>query len=482
LAFAMLGYVQLETMATIFPVFFRIRALSWCALAALCLFLWACDRPFAHSERPNIVLVSVDTLNQDALRAFAPQAPELPSFDRLASESTRFSHAYTPSSWTLPAHTSVFTGRYPNRHGVVRIEQALPVELPLLQSILKNAGYQTVAFTDGALLDPAFGHSRGFQFYDNQKTDAPFTLRGDIPRRGAPHPDPSSQIFDRAIAYLDQRHSDDPPFFLFTHTFAVHHYFRFNPHDMKPLEGAPNDLGCLLGETKCSPQHWSDLKALYSHRVTQVDKALGQLLLAIERHAPNTVVILFSDHGEGFDGPRARIHHAGRLHEDLLNVPLLIRLPEGVGREEEVPVSLVDLMPTILDLADAPIPPDLDGLSLRGALMSNSEKTLPNRSIFALEYSYSWEDGKRTYRPAPSPLGVAVINDRGWYIASPEREELYARSGDPEQRVNLAEQPGSLESFRELSDEAATWAAPPSAAVPIEGELESHLRAIGYIE
>src|SRR5438093_12445132 len=123
---------------------------------------------------PNVVIVSVDTLNRDALRAFAPAAPELPGFDALARASVRFSEALATASWTLPSHASLLTGLYPDRHGATDRRLRLGEGVPTLAKELKRAGYETVAFTGGGYLDLPNGLAKSFaQYYGRLRGTGP---------------------------------------------------------------------------------------------------------------------------------------------------------------------------------------------------------------------------------------------------------------------------------------------------------------------
>jgi len=450
----------------------------------LLLILASCRAPEPHPQ--NVILISVDTLRRSAVSAFDADAQPLPALDRFAAESVAFPHAYTTASWTLPAHASLFSGRYPNRAGVVRIQQSLPPELPLLPELLRSRGYQTIAFTDGALLDSQFGHSRGFQLYDAELQDPSLELHGALPRGGAQNRNHGVGLFDRAIAFLKQRAPEDPPFLLFLHTFSVHDYFMLYSRLVEPPPAGqelPNYLDCLLGERTCSAAQWSHMRQRYDAGVRVFDEAFGRLLGALGDTGldDSTLVVLFADHGEGFEPDRGRIHHGGRVHADLIRIPLLIRVP-GVGAAEILqPASLVDILPTVLDLLEvAPPPEGLDGVSLAAAIRGGEAPG--ERPLYAMEFAYRWENGRREYRPSNDPLSLAVIQNDGWYIRSGNAEEFYAMDADPLQRDNLALSRSEVADFRQLADIAGAWSGPAGVESLLDEEMERHLRALGYIQ
>jgi arylsulfatase A-like enzyme len=115
-----------------------------------------------RSDRPDILLVSIDTLRRDALRAFSPQAPPRPHLDALADRSVRMTSAVSTASWTLPAHASMLTGLLPHRHGAISPRHRLAAGAITLAELLGRAGYETVAFTDAGYVSAQFGLARGF--------------------------------------------------------------------------------------------------------------------------------------------------------------------------------------------------------------------------------------------------------------------------------------------------------------------------------
>jgi arylsulfatase A-like enzyme len=421
---------------------------------------------------PNVVLVSIDTLRPQALRSYAPEAPPLPAFDALAAESARFETALSTAGWTLPAHGSLLTGLYPDRHGATDQRVALAPDAPRLAEGLRAAGYETAAFAGGGYVGVDYGFHEGFGFWEG-------------PTAGEP--------LERAAAWVEAREARAAPFFLFVHTFGVHNYFRARPPAAALAPGsaalAPRDaLACLLGRTSCPADVFQRLEGLYAAEVALLDASLARLLRALERDGlrGRTLVTLVSDHGEGFDGARARIHHGGRLHADQLRIPLLLRVPGLPARVVTQPVSLVDVAPTLLELGGAPVPADLDGRSL--APLLRGQDGWPERPLFAMDHYHAWRGGRRLDSPSvqPRPLSLAVVTDRLWYLTGPNGEELYATAGDPEQRRNLldASRAGPRARLERLRAAAGSRLRdrPATPRVDLDSELEGELRSLGYVE
>jgi len=439
---------------------------------------------------PNVIIISIDTLNRNALRAFAGSARPLPALDAFAEESVRLVNAYSSASWTLPAHASLLTGLYPDRHGANKKTQALGIRVSTVAEALRSRGYETVAFTGGGLLHAAYGFSRGFDRYDEHlaKRAEAATIR--LPREGKPPTSRGEDLFARAIAFVSQRPAETGPLFLFLQTYSVHDYFSAREWAVERLgdgveiEGAQH-LACLNGRRRCSPQDWDRLRSLYRAEVEHLDAGFGRLVAALERAElwDRSVVFFLSDHGEGFDVEHRRIHHGGRLHADQLHIPLVVRVPGQAPRDETAPVSLVDLMPTILELTGAAPIADLDGRSFAPALRGEP-LAADARPLYAMEHHYIWSDeGERmaVRGSGHHPTAVAVIAGPYWYIRDRRTDELYDMRTDRSQRRNLAPEVVDLDAYRRLIAGRSGRQAAPNPIKP-DGELAKQLRSLGYAE
>lgn len=425
------------------------------------------------APQPHLLLISIDTLSRDSLRAFAPEAELLPAFDRLAAESVRFDHAISPASWTLPAHASLLTGLYPHRHGAVHRRSLLAPGVTTLAHELAGAGYATAAFTDGGFVDAKYGLDRGFGRYDGK------SARGEpapdwLPLGGKPPEVRGFDPFGRAIAHLE--HRDDPrPQLLFVHTYALHDYFHDHalsrrrarrtsgkdsgapaaapppaaalPPDATPAPAGPPraarassapepgaritaigraNLRCLLGEARCSERRWKRLAALYRRELRRVDAELARLLAAARRRLDDRPlwIVLTSDHGEAL-GPTGHRHHGGELVPEVLAVPLLISGPGAKTTAADGRVSLVDVAPTLLELGGVEPPDDLDGRSLAPWLREGwraglARRRLADRPLHAEEHYYWWRSGRRASARdiRATPIAVALWRGDWWYVRS----------------------------------------------------------------
>jgi arylsulfatase A-like enzyme len=381
-----------------------------------------------------------------------------------------FRNAFASASWTLPAHASLFTGLYPDRHGLVTPGKRLAEDQETLASLLQRQGFETVAFTGGGFLSGAYGFGKGFERYDG------WTARGERrPQLRLLHSGAEDgELFDRAIAYLGAGGSDRR-FFLFLHTYFVHDYYKEETEELK---------ACVLGQKACGAEVWEDLKKRYRDRVAAFDGGFGRLLSALEEGslAESTLLIVLSDHGEGFEPERNRIHHGGRLHEDVLRIPLLVGGPRLAPRFVDRSVSLVDVAPTIAELLDLALRGVPDGVSVAKDLYGDETPSAP-RTLFAMEHAYRWVDGARVdFRaPAKGPPANAVIHRNLHYVRGDLGEEIYDLRADPGERRDLARSSVDLSPFRKALEARANFE-PGGEVMTMDKELEDQLRSLGYIK
>ncbi len=442
---------------------------------------------FEKKRARNVVLISIDTLNRSALKIFNSKAPELPNLDRFSHRALSFTNAYATSPWTLPSHASLLTGLYPDRHGAIDPRRKISERAPILVSLFQQAGFETVSFNDGGYLHHEFGFSVGFDLYNGFNITKQLKLKK-IPREGKPNSSRGSALFDRAISYLLQRKIEDPPFFLFLQTYSVHDYFKLHPWSVKYIGNpAIHDedyyLGCLLGLRVCSDQDWTTLKALYQAELYNLDEGFRHLMTVLKKQGleDSTLIVFVSDHGEGFDAQRGRIHHGGRLHEDMIRIPLLIAGPGIEPRVADDPISLVDIMPTVLDLLGVTVPSGLDGLSF--AKMVHDGKKLEPRPLFAMEFFHRWINGRRvnSSKIRKDPISLAVIKEDFWYIKEPSGEEVYNMAVDAEQTQNLSAKSPMLRELRETV--SARKLSRLSIKTRNKNELlEKQLQSLGYLQ
>ena len=316
------------------------------------LLLWRQGRT-SGDERPNLFLISLDTLRADRLGCYGYARPTSPELDRFAEGAMLFTNAYSPEPFTLTAHMSMLTSLYPSAHGVGK-QRALPREVPTLASILRREGYATAAVVDVAhWMSPSFGFDRGFERYHVM-------------------PDYAEVKVDGILDLLDDM--DRRPLFLFAHFYDVHSDKR-----QLPYEAAPEDVesfaawyvgdfdGCneqgecasellfAMGDRgeRLEDDEREYVSSLYDAGLRTLDRELGRLFRGLRQRGlfDDSVVLITADHGEEF------FEHGMAMHrqnfDECLRVPFLLRTPGGrAGRSDEL-VSLVDVMPTLLSYCGA---------------------------------------------------------------------------------------------------------------------------------
>jgi arylsulfatase A-like enzyme/Flp pilus assembly protein TadD len=391
-----------------------------------------------HSERPSVLLVTIDTLRADHVGAYGAVDARTPILDRLAAEGTRFTTAIASAPLTLPSHASILTGLYPPRHGVrYNGISRLQPSFETLTERLRDAGYATGAVVGSYVLAGKYGLDQGFEHYDD-----------DTRSRGDPAQRPASEVTDGALAWLERA---ERPFFLWVHYYDPHERYAPPPPFATRFAGRP-----------------------YDGEIAYVDAELGRLLdsLAARGELDETLIALTSDHGESL-GEHLELTHSYTLYDAVLAVPLVFHGP-GVppGRVVEGVVRTVDVAPTLFSLLDLAPFEESDGMDL-SPLWSGSSPPA-DRFAFAETLTTRLEHGW-------SPLFAIRTRDHH-YVRAP-RPELYDLASDPGQLSNQIEaQPETqtaaaldAEITRILEDEVHT------AEEGVDDETRDQLRSLGYL-
>jgi len=445
-------------------------------LVALALSALACGPELP----PNVVLVSIDTLRADALSAYG--GVPTPTIDRLASEGVLFEAAFAPTPATAPSHATLFTGQDPLRHGLLRNGDPLPEAATTLAEAFRAAGYRTAAFVSSYVLDPRFGWAQGFDHYDAELPEQSATLKKS-PYPGAFWAGQHFAGFDRratatTLAASRWLESAPEPFFLFVHYFDPH--APYAPPEIYAQRLASRSFSLenrsVVGLT---PAQLENQIRLYHGEVLYVDESLGALLEAIgaRRSRRSTLTVLVGDHGEGL-GQHGWLEHALYLYDEQIHVPLVVHWPGrlAAGRRVRAQVGLVDVAPTIAELAGLPPLPAVDGHSLAAVARGAAEP--PARALFGLRALVSeatgWDHGIKS----------SVRTPRWKYIRAPESgDELFDLAADPgELRNVLAKQPDVVAGLRGLLETHVASLPGAAPAAPLSEETRRALQALGYLD
>lgn len=314
--------------------------------------LLACTRapaplPAGDPSRPDILLISIDTLRADHLSAWGYERPTSPFLDRLAAEGTRYAHARSPSPWTLPAHTTMLTGQLPWTHRVTEDRFRLASSTPVLPEALKHGGYRTGGFVSTLYVSRIFGFERGFdRFEDFGIHDEKKNLGGKVP---------FDRVVDEALAWWTEQPSGQPVF-LFLHTYDAH--YAYDPpepfasrFDRPPQEGDPRYKNYFHYLDKpLTAEQMAHQVAQYDESIAWIDHQLQRLDQRLTAAGRTVRWVVTADHGEEF-GERGSWGHAHTLYAEQLHVPLIIAERGGQGlprdRVVEEAVGLQDVAPTI---------------------------------------------------------------------------------------------------------------------------------------
>lgn len=301
-------------------------------------------RPLEGHEGPSrVVLISLDTLRAGSMSVYGNDRRTTPLFEKMAGEGTLFENAFTTFSNTLGSHMSLMTGLYPATHRVNAASRHLDRAIPTLAMGMREAGYETAAFTENALLRADAGFQRGFgHYFENSGTQ---DGAGD-----------AEGTFRRALDYLETKPPSEP-LFLFVHTYEVH-----SPYE--PPEYTAREIEPLVWD-EAPEKRALDMRSRYEREIVHLDRLLADFLdeLATLAPAEDVLVVITSDHGEEFLEHGSILHL--QLYDEVMKIPLFLRWPGNVpaGLRIETPVSLVDVVPTVLQLVGA-TPPTTDGVSL----------------------------------------------------------------------------------------------------------------------
>jgi arylsulfatase A-like enzyme len=411
---------------------------------------------------PNVVLISIDTLRADHLGCYGYARPTSPSIDEFCREAVRFRSAIAAAPSTLASHASIFTALAPQHHGASHV-QAIPLADSFLSlaEVFRDAGYRTAAWTGGVQLAPEFGLTQGFETYEVVE-DGTF-----------------AQVVERATPWLNNE--DARPFFLFLHTYEVHHPYTPRAEDLRMFEPTPiSSLPAAIDVPLLQRINFDGLKITdadlahivntYDAEIVNMDRGFRQLVSQLKRLAiyDSTIMVFTSDHGEEFGEHGWTGWHSHSLYDELLRVPLIVRLPSGVhaGAAIDGAVSGIDIAPIILDAAGVEKPDPFDDFSLTDALARGRAPDEP---------ALLWME----------PLPIAAGPNNGLRTASWKFVDgrLYDLQGDPAERVDVSQQHPRIAAA--LASQVAAMInarrKPDTKAItPDEATLE-RLRSLGYI-
>lgn len=457
-----------------------------CLLALVPLSACGGEQP---KRRPNIVLVTIDTLRADRVDSMGYERGLTPAMDALAAKSAAFRDAITPIATTGPAHASLFTGLPPRIHGLRWNGNELSPDFATLAGLLNDEGYETAAFVSMPLMLHGMNLGQGFI------TRSDVTAENDVIRPGA-------ETNRMAIEWLTQER--DEPYFLWVHYFDVHTPFELTEHAEQHLgdyqgklrNGASTAEVQHMGEPNPKAVPWNDteltaLGHLYDGGVTTADDLIAELTAAlgidlgshptstsmvgvpgsseqIASPAQDTVLIVTADHGELL-GEHNHQGHGFQVWQEALRVPLIIHDPSAAPIEIDARVGLMDLFPTVLELAGLESPTASPGRSLLPAV--HGQEPAPK--------TYLAESRTSPGRTQP----VAILKGNLKVVLMGDEAFGFDLAKDPAEqtRLDISSSPELAELAEIARAYEATGTESPAGEKPSQERLDM-LKALGYVE
>ena len=396
-------------------------------MAGLAPSLWLSGcRKQPRGRRPNIILIVVDTLRADHVGCYGYQRDTTPNIDRLAREGILFRNAISAAPWTLPSIATLVTSQYPCVLGIRNKVAAMSDRFPLLSEVLKQYNYATHGIVSHILVSQRLGFGRGFDEYDEGSALGPTGVS-------------SPAVTHKAVSFLQKSYGR--PFFLFAHYFDPHYHYILHPkYNYYPSYkgGLRNGESILSLWKKRNDMSANDIKyllALYDSEIAFTDEKIGMLLDELKCLGlyDNTMVILTSDHGEEFM-ERGWIGHSITLYQELIQVPLIIKLPGARPYVVESCVGLIDIMPTVLDYLGLDLPDGLEGKPLNLA----RPRSITARPVFSETFN------PQTNQPGHvEPIAfrsVTMSSSKLVYDEKKVSRQIYDLSEDPYERNDLSGQ------------------------------------------
>ncbi len=440
--------------------------------------------------RPNIILISVDTLRPDHLTSSGYRRDTSPFLDSLTRQGVRFVNAFAQASWTLPSHMSMFTSTYPRTHQVDNSSRSLPDSIPTVAEVLHRDGYGTFGFITWIYLSSEFGFARGFDRYEE--------LLPPPNKRDANTHDSvkAEELVDRVRRWI--RRQPEGPFFLFLHFFDPHMNYeppleyarRFDPTLTSTEAGSHAYLKPFIAGMQTRPVRVPSADrdraiALYDGEIRYTDDQLKRLFgeLGTAGLLANTWVFFASDHGEEFDEHGSMEGHQWTLYDEVLRVPLAIVPPAGRRMPRTVPqmVETIDIAPTILAVAGSQPPRSFEGRSLLSWVRGETPAGWEEISFSRIR-RFNEKSAVRTVRYKLIHTGGTGVNAFG--VATKVGFELYDLSSDPAERNDIWRSDSPI--ARELAARllALERGGPGTVGVrkpQISPEEIERLRSVGYV-
>ncbi|MSR61462.1 MAG: hypothetical protein EXS08_03295 [Planctomycetes bacterium] len=453
-------------------------------------------------DGPNILLITLDTTRRDHLGMYGHKIPTSPNLDRLAQDSLVYTNAYAVSSWTMPTHASIFTGKFPSAHGANYDPQgplilgeeigaqyggyrARPIaeDETTLAQILSENGYATAGIIAGPWMKKRFRLNKGFEHYDDDGVTA---LNGR----------PAEDVTRAAIEYVDEHR--DAGFFLFLNYYDPHSPWFTDPkldaegkptEPPKPLQDVRPVLPPGFDPSRMDYRTFANI--CYDAEIRHMDAEIGKLLdhLKLSGLYENTWIIVLADHGEligepVLGDPKAEVDqglwgHGDSLSEPEIHIPFFVKEPGANARkgQDATFVQQVDVLPTILERLGIELPPHVQGrpFGQHHPVVAELYK-LPMMSVGSEKNPKDWR------------------NRGDWRVLLEDQHKFGWSSNGTHYLIDLAKDPGELTNLYGAQPERAKhmldelegyrklWPKPGDVGIvePLSDDEKEALRSLGY--
>ncbi len=427
--------------------------------------------PADPEVRPNIILIVIDCLRPDHMSCYGYSRDTSPAIDALAAEGIRYTSSYSNAAWTKPSVATMFSGLYPNEHGVVNTSSSMPDEVLTIAERLKARGYRTMFFNGGnVFLKKIFNFHQGFDFY-----------------RYYPHKTKNAgHLTDDFISLLSA--VSETPFFVYLHYMDAHTPYTKNSYNDAFLPaGAPRLIpgtADLLSDTiktqtaagSLSQQKKDALVALYDGQIRFIDHNVKRIIAGLERAdlLSHTTIIITSDHGEEF-WEHGNFEHGHTLYNEVLRVPLIVWSKAAKPKIDSAPIDL-RVMPDIIMAAAEAAHND-----------PTADRPLKDRNIFATGLFFGSEkyclisNNQKIIINTEETTGKAPLTS----FAQQTNREVYDLAADPGEIHNIST---AQEGTGRLAAALMEYRNHPrrfpesNDAVVIDAPLKQQLKSLGYIQ
>ena len=419
-----------------------------------------------------VVLVSIDTLRPDHLGCYGYARPTSPNLDAFRKDAILFTNAFAHAPSTLASHAAILTSLIPPHHGgSIANDFTVSGDVVTLAEAMREAGYSTASFNGGVQLDASYGLDQGFDIYVSAKSrdSGAESLVDETDRFG--------HEVEQARTWIETQRGR--AFFLFLHTYEVHHPYTPEERDLELFRGGyhgplPDQISMDLleevnhGKRTLEPRDRQHIVDAYDAEIRSADRAFGTLVALLRKLGlfDDALVVVTSDHGEEFGEHGQMGWHSHTLYDELLHVPLLVKLPGSrrAGNTVEETVRGIDIAPTVLATLGKTPPSGFEGRDVLGFWPSPAG---------AAEV---WSS-----RDVTTPAGVFALRTPDWKLID---RRLYDLRHDPGERSDVAgSEPQVMK--RMTSRRLALLESRPRPRpqrARINEELRRRLRALGYLD